>query len=124
MSSASRDISLYLKDIGDAVEKIEQFTEGLTFRSFAKDEKTIDAVIRNLEVIGEAAKHIPPKLRSAHPKIPWKSISGMRDTVVHEYFGVDLEIIWKTVRHDLPRLKRQVGKLLKSVGPHDILKKA
>lgn len=123
MSSAPRDISLYLKDIDNAVGKIEQFTKGLTFRSFAKDEKTVDAVIRNLEVIGEAAKHIPAKLRSAHRQIPWKSISGMRDTVVHEYFGVDLEIIWKTVRHDLPRLKRQMRKFLKPV-PHDILKKA
>lgn len=110
---SERGIKLYLEDILEAIKKIEDFTHGMSLGSFKQDLKTIDAVVRNIEVIGEAAKKIPNELRVQHPKVPWKQIVGARDKVIHEYFGVDLDIIWKTVVEDLPVFKQQIENLLK-----------
>ena len=82
----------------------------MTFEDFAKDRKTINAVIRSFEVIGEAAKKIPKSIRDKHPSIPWKKMVGMRDKMIHEYFGVDIEIIWKTIKEDIPSLKPLIQK--------------
>jgi len=93
-----RDYRDYIKDIIDSINDIESFTENMTFEDFAKDKKTINAVIRSIEVIGEAAKNIPKKLRDKYPYIPWKKMAGMRDKMIHEYFGVDIKILWKTIK--------------------------
>jgi uncharacterized protein with HEPN domain len=107
-----RDCKLYLHDIKEAVEKIETFTKGYTFEEFSKDSKTVDAVIRNLEILGEAAKHIPKRVKEKHPDIDWKAMGGMRNILVHEYFGVRMGIIWKTIRERLPELRQKIEAIL------------
>ena len=110
-----RDYKLYLYDIKEAVEKIEDFKKGMNFDQFANDRKTVDAVVRNLEIIGEATKRIPKRIRNKYPEIDWKAIIGMRNIIVHEYFGVRLEIVWKTIKERLPELKNKIEKILKEV---------
>jgi uncharacterized protein with HEPN domain len=107
-----RDYGLYLEDILKAINSIEDFVRDLTFNEFSKDKKTVDAVIRNLEIIGEASKHIPSDIRGKHREIPWKSMSGMRDIVIHKYFEVALDRVWKTVKERLPEVKSSVEKVL------------
>lgn len=108
---SKRNINLYLEDINTSIERIENYVKGLSFDKFSHDPKTIDAVVRNLEVIGEAAKNIPKEIQIKHPEIPWKPIMGTRDKVIHEYFGIDLEILWKTLQEDIPQLKAQIAKI-------------
>jgi uncharacterized protein with HEPN domain len=108
-----RDYKLYLHDIKEAVEKIEIFTRDLASEDFVQDIKTVDAVIRNLEIIGEASKHIPKKMKERYSDVDWKAIIGMRNIVVHEYFGVNLEILWKTVRSRLPELRTRIEEILR-----------
>lgn len=100
-----KDYLDYLQDIVDSINETEEFTTGLTFDGFVQDRKTINAVIRSVEVIGEAAKNISQSLRDQYSTIPWKKMTGMRDKLIHEYFGVDLEIIWDTIKKELPLLK-------------------
>lgn len=88
-----RDYRLYLVDIQEAATKILAFTKGYNYKSFSSDDKTIDAVIRNFEVIGEASKHVPKKLREQYPEVDWQAMVGLRNIIAHEYFGVDLKII-------------------------------
>lgn len=107
-----RDIKLYLLDIKKAIENIEEYTRGIDFRKFVENTEKVDAVIRNLEIIGEAAKKIPKNMREKHKMIKWESIIGMRNIIVHEYFGVDLEIIWKTINERLPELKNEIETML------------
>ena len=92
----------YFEDILNSILKIEEFIKGMTFENFQDDEKTIFAVIRALEIMGEAAKKMPQSVRNKHPQIPWREISGMRDKLIHGYFGVDLKVVWDTVKKDIP----------------------
>jgi uncharacterized protein with HEPN domain len=101
----------YIQDILNSIEEIENFSTGLSFNKFMRDKKTINAVIRSLEVIGEASKNIPKQIRNNHPDIPWAKMAGMRDKLIHEYFGIDLEIIWQTIKRDIPTLKPLIIKL-------------
>ena len=94
----------FLKDVCDALEKCLQFTEGMQFSGFAEDEKTVFAVIRALEVAGEAVKQIPAAVREKYPDIPWREMAGMRDILIHQYFGVNPEVVWKTVTRDVPEI--------------------
>jgi len=99
-----RSFRLYLKDILEAIEKINNYTKNLSFEEFSQNTMIVDAVIRNFEIIGEATKHIPEEIRKSYPEIPWKEMAGMRDKMIHEYFGVDLEIVWKTIKIRLPQI--------------------
>jgi uncharacterized protein with HEPN domain len=101
----SRDIGDYLEDILAAVREVIVFTQGMTFDEFTADRKTVNAVIRSIEVMGEAAKKIPESFRRRYPEIPWRRMAAMRDKVIHEYFGVDLKILWLTAQADIPLLE-------------------
>lgn len=106
-----KDASVYLKHIQDAIARIESYT-GQGRKAFFDNTMVQDAVIRNLEVIGEAVKQLPADLRQRHPRIPWRSITALRNVLIHEYFGVDLEIVWRVVQKRLPALKQHVGVML------------
>lgn len=108
-----RDYSLYLKDILNSIALIEDFIGNMQFNEFAEDKKTSSAAIYQIEIIGEAAKHIPRDKQTKYRKIPWKDMAGMRDRIIHFYFGVDYEIVWKVIKEDLPNLKTQIVKILK-----------
>jgi len=102
--SKSREIDDYLNDIRNAIAEIDEFTLGMDYESFAADKKTVNAVIRSLEVLGEATKHIPAPFRRKHPEVPWTQMAGMRDVLIHDYMGVDLRTVWNVVRKRLPEL--------------------
>ncbi|MBM4341371.1 MAG: DUF86 domain-containing protein [Deltaproteobacteria bacterium] len=108
----SRDYKVYLEDILDAITKIQLYTESLPKETFFADPKTIDAVVRNLEIIGEAIKKLPEDIRLKYPEVEWKKIAGLRDILIHEYFGVDHEIIWDIIQNKLPFLKEQIRQML------------
>ena len=111
-----RDYKDYLQDIVDSIDDIKSFTGSMTFENFTMDRKTINAVIRSIEVIGEATKRIPKSIRGKYPSIPWKKMAGMRDKMIHEYSGVDVGILWKTMKEDVPSLKPLVQNVLKDLG--------
>ena len=111
-----RDYKVYFKDMVDAMQNIEEYTEGLDFKGL-KDNKLIrDAVIRNLEVIGEAVKNIPKEIRDKHPEIKWREIAGLRDRLIHRYFEVDLEIVWDIIKNKLPELKNKISAIFQARG--------
>jgi uncharacterized protein with HEPN domain len=109
-----RDYKVWLEDILEAVGKIHAYMEGMSQKTFAADPKTLDAVVRNLEIVGEAIKKIPDEVRSKHPAVDWKKIAGLRDILIHEYFGIDVEIIWDIVQNKLPVLEKQIKLILKT----------
>lgn len=110
---SKRDAQLYLDDIFQSIDHIEQYTVGLTFEEFSQDSKTIDAVLRNFEVLGEAAARLPEEFTEKYSFVPWSSMIGVRNKVIHEYFGIDPEIIWKTIQEDIPKLKLNLEQLRK-----------
>lgn len=110
-----REYKDYAMDMISAIEKIEEFAGGITLEDFEKDTKTVFAVIRALEVIGEAAKKIPPSVRNKHKQIPWLQITGMRDKLIHEYFGVNVKVIWNTIKEDIPPLKPVIKQILENI---------
>ena len=107
-----RDYKIYLEDISEAIGKILKYTEKMSAEEFGKDAKTVDAVIRNLEIMGEAIKKVPDEIRAKDPAIDWRRISGLRDILIHEYFGIDDQIVWDIIQNKLPVLKKQVKALL------------
>lgn len=105
---SSRSWLFRIQDILKAINKIEAYIKGKTAAQFKRDELTVDAVIRNLEIIGEASKSIPPSITRLYPDIPWNQMNGMRNILIHEYFGVDVDTIWHTAKTHLPELKKQL----------------
>jgi len=108
-----RDYRLFLDDILEAVAKIRDYTTGLDYAAFAQDSKTQDAVVRNLEIIGEAAGRLPEPVRSAAPEIEWRKIVGLRNILAHEYFGVSLPVVWDVVQNKIDPLESSCRALLK-----------
>jgi uncharacterized protein with HEPN domain len=109
----SRDIGLYLEDIETACQKVLRFTAGSTFKQFTKDDEKFDAVLRNLEIIGEAIKHIPDEIQRQYPLVKWRKIAGFRDIVAHHYFGVSDEIVWDVIQNEIPELLKQIKEILR-----------
>jgi len=103
----------YIEDIIEAMNDAISFVEGMEYDDFLNDRKTIYAVIRAIEIIGEAVKKIPELVKNRYPKIPWRDMAGMRDKLIHEYFGVNLRAVWDTVKQDIPNLKPSFDKILK-----------
>ena len=108
-----RDINLLLGDILQSIEKIKAYTENVSEEKFSSDSKTQDAVMRRLEVIGEATKNIPDSFRAQYYDIDWKRIAGMRDILIHAYFGVNVERLWVVLQRELPILEHQIREILK-----------
>lgn len=98
---------LYIKHILDAISAIEQFTQNVEFEGFIENKLLQDGIARELEIIGEASKKLSPDFKSLHNDLPWQDIAGMRDKLIHEYFGVDLVVVWETVKQDLPSLNKR-----------------
>lgn len=111
----TRNYIVYIHDMYDSVLKGISFIKGINFKTFSKDDKTQYAVIRAIEIIGEASKKIPSQIKKKYPFIPWREISGMRDKLIHDYFGVDTEVVWKTVKEDLPGLKKSLRIILNEI---------
>ena len=105
----------YLKHILDAISDIEKFTEGITKEGFWGNKEKQYAVLRALEIIGEATKNLSRELKTKHREVPWGDITGMRDKLIHEYFGVKLELVWETIKKKLPELQKQISKILKEI---------
>jgi len=108
-----RDWRVYLDDMLAAIGSIGDFVAGMEFDDFVGDDKTCSAVIRKLEVIGEAAKQIPVEIRDAAPRVPWKEMAGMRDRLIHAYFGVDHLLVWRTVKKRLPAVEAELVRILR-----------
>lgn len=106
-----REYRDYLQDLLTAIDDSAEFTKDMAFDVFARDRKTVNAVLRSLEVLGEAAKRIPDDLRAKAPAVPWKYMAGMRDKLIHEYFGVDLSVVWAVVKNELPPLRSEIERL-------------
>lgn len=102
----------YLNDILNNIDKIVGFVEGMDFDHFDQDEKTVYAVVRGLEIIGEASKKIPQRIRDSYPEIAWREIMGMRDKLIHDYVGVNTIVVWKTIQDDLPFLRQAIHQIL------------
>ena len=106
-----RPIQLLIEDIWESIDKIERYISGFDRKAFLNDEKTVDSVIRNLEIIGEAAKRLPEDFKTRHPEIAWHRIVGLRNRIVHNYFGIDLDIVWEILQRELPELKEKISGL-------------
>ncbi|MCL6473387.1 MAG: DUF86 domain-containing protein [Firmicutes bacterium] len=109
-----RDWRLRIEDILECIEKIQRYTKGMNFEEFVSDEMAFDAVVRNILIIGEAANHIPSNVREQYPEMPWDEMRGIRNILVHEYFGVSAPILWHTIEHDLPPLVPMLKAILEA----------
>ena len=117
----SRNYSLYLQDILVAIDRIDSYLEGVTREAFETEQMRLDAVIRNLQIIGEAINRIPHSIREEYPQVPWQEIVAFRNRVTHVYFNLDIDIVWNVVRRELPTLKTQIQAILKSTPDDTVL---
>ena len=106
-----RDWQLFLHDINTCIERISIYVAGLDRKNFFNDQKTMDAVMRNLEVIGEAAKKLPENIKEKYPNVEWRKLAGLRDILIHHYFGIDEDIIWDVLVNKIPEVKIELGKI-------------
>jgi len=112
---SERDVRALLQDMFEATRRILSYTEGLDYTAFQQDFKTQDAVLRNLEILGEAAKHIPAEMSPQYPNLPWREMAGTRDRLIHHYFGVNLDVVWGIVEMELPNVVIELEKVLKNL---------
>jgi len=110
----SKDYKVYLEDILNAVEKIDGYVADMSYEDFLADSMASDAVIRNLAIIGEAAKKLPAHVKKERPEIDWRGIAGLRDIIVHKYSGVNLKVVWDIIKKELPELKSEVEEISRS----------
>ena len=110
-----RNIKLFFMDILESIENIKEYTQNMNYSDFKTDKKTRDAVVRNLEVIGEAAKSMPDEIKNKYSQVNWRAIIGMRDKLIHGYFGVSLQIVWETIKKDIPTLENQIKEIFKKM---------
>ncbi len=108
---SKRPVDLLLDDICEAIDRIEQYISGMSFDVFSKDRKSVDAVVRNLEIIGEASNRLPTDFKNSHSQIQWHKVVGLRHRIVHEYFGIDLQIVWQILQKDLPSLREAISQI-------------
>jgi len=108
---SKRPVDLLLDDICEAIDRIEQYISGMSFDVFSKDRKSVDAVVRNLEIIGEASNRLPADFKDSHSQIEWHKVVGLRHRIVHEYFGIDLQIVWQILQKDLPSLRQAISQI-------------
>jgi len=111
-----RDDTVYLRHVIDASERISEYLKGVTKLRFETNHLLQDGIIRQLEIIGEAIKRVSKDVRVIYPEVPWQDIAGMRDKLIHDYFGVDIETVWLTAHDDIPRLKQQIEGILRDLG--------
>ena len=107
-----KDDNIYLEHISEAVSKIEEYLDKMDYEQFCASTMAIDAVIRQFEIIGEAANNVSDEFQQKYPELPWDDMNGMRNQLIHEYFGVDLRVIWRTYKEDLPELKEHLKKII------------
>lgn len=112
MNSIKRDFIIYLDDMLTSISKIEEYIGEIEFLEFKKNSMLIDAIIRNFEIIGEAANKIPSEIKAKHPKIPWNKMYGLRNLIAHEYFGIDYEMIWEISKNNLPQNAKDIKKVI------------
>ena len=110
----AKDYKAYISHILESIILIEQYTENISFEAFEKDRKTIDAVIRNFEIIGEASNKLPEEFTKKYPDVPWRSIIGLRNVLIHDYLGVDIKAVWGNLKQELPHLKEQIKSILEN----------
>jgi uncharacterized protein with HEPN domain len=107
-----KDYRDYIQDMLDAISDVYDFIGTMSFEEFLKDKKTVNAVLKSIEILGEASKRIPQNLRDKYPVVPWKRMAGVRDKLIHEYSGVDLEIVWKLIKHELTLVQPEIIKVM------------
>ena len=109
-----RNIVLFLEDILEAIRLMEEYTQDITFASFKKNVEKQDAIVRRIEIIGEATKNIPQSIRKKYTDVPWRDVAGMRDVLIHAYFGINVDKVWNVLKKDVPLLKKQIQKILEN----------